>query len=523
MLTPGRHTLRPMRTQDVASVDEFIASFYEGARLDSGGVFTVDVSKRMEKLSKFQLRAPENFILSLMVAATLGDASSFELHRESGHFQVQFDGQPFTPEELAGVHHMLVNSAVDSGSRRLQSLGYALLLVSNLQHGTVKLVSGARALVRSGPNWLLQPCEGAEITTLTVQRGRWEFLVPARLSKSYQAVESLLKKRCGFGPARLNLADVPSAFSESNASSALLINSGPPVAWPQPTESLGHVYFPQQPDCRGVVLLGGEQQQVVLVSGGVAEVLARPPQANYGYQAILWCDSLKHDLGLENLVREEVFHRLLKYLVLWILELEMEVVLQQFASLGVAGVLARPAAQATLWGLRQQLLLALDPLKVEWKRRSAHGLPELDLNSAVSAYLHRHWLAVAEPEEGAFRLEDGTPVFSRRPEIAPLLDLVFPVQRDFCQWQERAVPRKLALGSLQSKDGLFRRQSALLFDAQIGQNWSGPSQNWIYKAGKLVEIADPDPRLPAGHTLIRHGNRALADSEFQRLLDSIPR
>jgi len=510
-----------MRTQDVASVDEFIASFYEGARLDSGGVFTVDVSKRMEKLSKFQLRAPENFILSLMVAATFGGASSFDLHRESGHFQVQFDGQPFDPEEMAEIRRMMMNSALDSGSRRLQSLGYALLLVANLQHGVVRLLSGAQVLQRNGPDWQVETCNFTEMTTLTVPRGRWEFLVPARLSKSYQAVEGLLKRRCCYGPAELNLADIPLAFPDSAVRSALLINSGPPTAWPAPKESLGHLVFPQQLDCRGVILLGGEQQQVVLVSGGVAEVLAKPPRANYGYQAVLWCDSLKHDLSLENLVRDEVFHGLLKYLVLWILELEMEVVLQQFASLGVAGVLTHPAARATLWGLRQQLLLALEPLKVEWKRRSAHGVPDLDLNSAVSAYLRRHWLAVAEPEEGRFCLEDGTPVFSRTPEIAPLLDLVFPVQREFFQWQERAVPRKLALGSLQGKDGLFRRQSALLFDAQIGENWSGPSQNWIYKGGKLVEIADPDPRLPAGHTLIRLGNRFLQDSEFQKLLDSL--
>lgn len=509
-----------MRTQDVGSVDEFIAGFYEGARLDSGGVFTVDVNKRMEKLSKFQLRIPENFVLSLMVAATLGGASRFDLHREAGHFLLQFDGQSFSSEEMAGVCHMMMNSAVDSGSRRLQSLGYALLLVANLQHGTIRLVSGGQALLRNGRIWQVEPATEFEMTTLTVQRGRWEFLLPARLSKSYQAIENLLIKRCSYGPAQLNLVTSP-VFSDSTPRSALLINSGPPIAWPPPRESLGSLSFPQQPDCRGLILLGGERQEVVLVSAGVAEVLPKPPKANYGYQAILWCDSLKSDLSLENLVRDEVFHRLLKYVVLWILELEMDVVLRQFASLGVAGVLAQPAAQATLWGLRQQLLLALEPLKVDWKRRGAHEIPELDLNSAVSAHLRRHWLPVAEPEEGSFQLEDGTPVFSRTPKIAPFLDLVFPLQREFVHWQGRAVPNKLALSSLQSKEGLFRRQSALMFDAQIGQNWSGPSQSWFYKGGKLVEIADPDPRLPAGHTLIHLGNRSLQDSEFKRLLDSL--
>ncbi len=151
---------------DVTSVDEFIAGFYEGARLDSQGVFTVDLERRMEKLSKFQLSAPEHFALALMRVATLGGAEAFRFERHLTSLRFHFDGVPFTHQELEGVAAMLARSAVDSGSRRLQSLGYALLLVANLQHGSLRFASGEWALVRRGRTWILEASRTEEQNSL---------------------------------------------------------------------------------------------------------------------------------------------------------------------------------------------------------------------------------------------------------------------------------------------------------------------------------------------------------------------
>lgn len=501
-----------MKSQDVTSVDEFIAGFYEAASLDSQGVFTMDLERRMEKLLKFQLSAPEHFVLALMRAASLGEAGEFELERGSTRLQFQFDGQVFARHELESVARMLAKSAVDTGSRRLQALGYALLLAAKLEHGVLRFRSGNFALARLGRKWKLEAVEGQDHNSFVLERAAWEFFLPGRLAKTYLAVRALLCKRCLYGPPRLR-GEPPYSFRP--AAFGLVIHEGPPIPWSEPQEGLGRVCFPEQSDCRGLILLGGQTRELVLVSAGVGETVAGP-QSHYGYQAMLWCDSLKSDLGGERLVQDETFLRLLKYLVLWILRLELELV----ASQGVEGALREEASRATLWGLRQQLVLSLTPLEVEWVRRPAHALP-VDLGLAATAYSGRQWLAVAQEAEGDLRLGDGTPVFSRGPETGPLLDLVFPLQREFFNCYGRAVPRQLSPGKV-SRDGLFRSLSSMLFDAQIGLNWTGDSETWVYRGGQLEAVEDPDPRLPEGCTLIRWGIRPLQDDEFQRLLETLP-
>lgn len=501
-----------LKPPDVTSVDEFIAGFYEGARLDSQGVFTVDLARRMEKLSKFQLSAPEYFALALMRVATLGGAETFRFERRLTSLHFHFDGDPFTHQELEGVAAMLARSAVDSGSRRLQSLGYALLLVANLQHGSLRFASGEWALVRRARTWVLEASAAEDQNSLELERAPWEFFLPGRLSKTYQATEGLLRKRCIYGPPRLNSDEF---YRFRPAFYGLLIGDGPPIDWPHPEYCLGRVSFPEQPDCHGLILLGGDSRELVLVSAGVGERVTGP-QSQYAYQGALWCNSLRSDLAGDKLVQDEVFLRLLKYLVLWNLCLELEVVAAQ----GVEGALRHPASQATLWGLRQLLVLALPPLQVEWLRRSDQSLP-VDLSLAASAYSGRQWLAVADEGEGELRLGDGTPVFPRGPATSPLLDLVFPLQRQFLNCYGRAVPSQLMPGKL-SKDGLFREVSSMLFDAQIGRNWQGDAETWVYKGTQLEAVEDPDPRLPEDCTLIRWGRRPLQDGEFQRVLETLP-
>lgn len=384
--------------------------------------------------------------------------------------------------------------------------------MANLQHGSLRFASGDFALVRRGRAWNLETSPVVEQNSLELERAAWEFFLPGRLSKTYQATQGLLRKRCFYGPPRLN-EDAFYAFRP--APYGLLIGDGPPIDWPRPEHCLGRVSFPEQPDCRGLILLGGDHTELVLVSAGVGERVAGP-QSHHAYQAVLWCDSLKSDLAGDKLVKDEVFLRLLKYLVLWILCLELEVVAAQ----GVEGALRNPASQATLWGLRQLLVLALPPLQVEWLHRSDGSLP-LDLGLAASAYSGRQWLAVADQAEGELRLGDGTPVFPRGAATSPLLDLVFPLQRQFLNCYGRAVPSQLMPGKL-SKDGLFREVSSMMFDAQIGRNWHGDAETWVYKGTQLEAVEDPDARLPEDCTLIRWGRRPLQDDELQRLLETLP-
>ena len=500
---------------DVRSVDEFIASFYEGARLDSRGVFTVDLEQRARKLQKYQLSLPENFVLALVRAATLGSASQIDLERQPKHISLRFDGQLFTPEELAGVARMLNKSSVASGSRRLEALGYGLMLAANLPHGSVSFHSGSSALLRRGGQWRVEVVEHSGHNCARFERSSWEWFLPGRLAKTHQALEQRLRSRCIYGPACLNLE---ARFCLDPTDSALLINQGPPIPVPEPSACFGTVDFSEQPDCHGWVSLGGQRSQVVLVCAGVAEVLEIVPSSYHGYQAIFWCNSLQMDLGGNAIVRDALFLQLLRKLVLWLLQLELEYVFQFYARYGMKRLLKDEASKATLWAYRQQVLLSLDPVQVNWRKRPANTLP-VNLGSVAQVYTRHGWLAVAAETEGNLSLDDGTPIVFPRPETEALLQLVFPKQREFFNCFGRAVPRELSLRTV-FQDRLFKRHSRLMYDALIGENWAGPDQVWVFENGRLVDVRPPDPRLPSGSTLVQFSSACLEDEQIQRLLAS---
>lgn len=505
-----------MSTTDVRSVDEFVASFYEGARLDSQGVFTIDLEQRSRKLQKYQLSQPEFFVLSLVRSATLGGAQHIALEHKGVHISLSFDGRPFTHDELRVVCEMLNQESVVGGSPRLQTLGYALLLAANLTHGGLSFQSAGYTLLRQRRSWRIHETESSHGSRLQLERSPWEWLLPGRLSKTHQVLDRMLKARCIYGPARLNLHN---PFSLDPTESALVINDGPPIPSPQPGLCLGQVKFIEQPDCHGWVSLGGSRTQVILVSAGVAEVLAEKPSSHYGYQAVLWCDSLQTDLGGVALVRDDTFMRLLRMLVIWLIQLELESVLQFYASHGMARLLQDEASRATLWGYRQQVLLCLEPVRVHWLKRPSHCLP-VDLGAVAQVYARHRWLAVAAESEGDICLDDGTPIVFPTPETEPLLQLVYPNQREFFNCFGRAVPRQLSLRTL-FQDGLFRRHSGLMYDALIGENWAGPDQTWIYEDGHLSDVREADPRLPSGTTLVQFSPDCLSDEQVERLLLSL--
>ncbi|MBS2040231.1 hypothetical protein JST97_34910, partial [bacterium] len=505
-----------MAVADVSSVDEFIASFYEGGKLDSRGVFTIDLEQRSRKLLKYQLSLPENFVLALVRAATLGGASQIDLERQLTCISLRFDGLLFTPEELAGVAQMLNRSAVDSGSRRLEALGLGLMLAANLPHGGLGFHTGSHALKLRGRHWRVEEIDGSSQNLLELERSSWERFLPGRLAKTHQALEQLLRSRCMYGPARLNLDDW---FRLDPADSALLINQGPPIPWAEPSVCFGKVVFAEQPDCHGWVSLGGQRSMVVFVSAGVAEVLQVVPSSFHGYQAVFWCDSLQPDLGGNVFVRDKVFMRLLRMLVLWLLQLELEYVFQFYARYGMKRLLRDEASKATLWAYRQQVLLSLEPAQVDWCKRPGNTLP-VNLGEVAQLYTCHGWLAIAAESEGDIDLDDGTPILVPRPETEALLQLVFPKQREFFNCYGRAVPRELSLRTV-FQDRLFKRHSRLMYDALIGENWAGAGQIWVYENGRLVDVREADARLPSGTTLVQFSSDCLGDEEIKRLLASL--
>ncbi len=214
--------------KEAQSLDEYLATLYEGATLDSQGKFTIDLNRRMQKLAKHQLSKPENFVLGLVAAANLGGASQLRMATIPGGYTIDFDGQPISTDQCRRLHNVLSQQAVETADPRLQHLGMALNLVRNLHHGSVVLeLTGSRQkleITASGCH--LKDCDPSLQHRLTLHGAGWN---PFRIPRIRHSVSSLLQKRCSFGPARLLLDDQPQqpTFLEHPVVS-LIINQGPP-------------------------------------------------------------------------------------------------------------------------------------------------------------------------------------------------------------------------------------------------------------------------------------------------------
>ena len=107
-----------MIESDSQSIDDYLATFYESASLDSQGHFTIDLESRARK-SAFQLVQPELFLIPLMMAASMSGARRFEIEAGGSGFSILWDGQICTQTELKELLDNLENRVPDSLEPRL--------------------------------------------------------------------------------------------------------------------------------------------------------------------------------------------------------------------------------------------------------------------------------------------------------------------------------------------------------------------------------------------------------------------
>ncbi len=108
-----------MTESDSKSIDDYLATFYQSASLDSQGRFTLDLEGRARKTA-FQVVQPELFLLPLMMAAWLGGARHFEIGSSGSGFAMLFDGQICAEHELNELLDNLENRIPDSLEPRLR-------------------------------------------------------------------------------------------------------------------------------------------------------------------------------------------------------------------------------------------------------------------------------------------------------------------------------------------------------------------------------------------------------------------
>ena len=118
------------------------------------GSFTLALDKALDKLEKFQLPDPSNFILQWIQALVASDSKTIRMTLEANTFlgqydlRIAFDGPGYTARELQSLYDHVFLSGRDRGQDRLRELALGWLSASSLKPTHLAITSNGWARVR---------------------------------------------------------------------------------------------------------------------------------------------------------------------------------------------------------------------------------------------------------------------------------------------------------------------------------------------------------------------------------------
>ena len=515
---------------DLSSIDEYVAGFFEDATVDSQGRFTVDISKRLAKLSQFQLEQPEKFILALFSSAVLIGARRFDLRRTGSGYEVLVDQPWCSPLEVDDLVAAVESGGADQGSPSLRHLGMALHFLRRLHGKGVVLELEGESLELDGPKLRRHKRQGKAGSRLKVESTLLERLFSSRRQKIYTTVTDWLQRRCQWAAMDWSAEGLKVDRQLSwmaHPEAVLTVNGGersfrPPAARLQAT-----LEVKDPPGLRGWALLGPEESPGSwLISAGIRYPLAlKVGEHRCNYQVVLWCDQVGSDLGYEALLETQL-QPIRELIPHWLGALDMARFEEELELKGWEAAAALPGADEVLWRFRQRQMHSDCHLPVRWNRPLT-PLAELRLSGGFSvhqlmqAYGRRFGLPVCM-QDGRFWLDDGCPVVvAGRDEKC--LNLLFPRRQPFVIWNGRAVPQEGGPFGLLDYDSYWH-WTPVRGDWQLGiQRLPGkhPPAILRYREARFVSGEEASSLLLPGFTLAVVGQRTPSAAEMQQAMDGL--
>lgn len=125
-----------------SALEIVVAEMRDEGRLDSSGAFTIDASRAIDKMRRFQVGRPQDFVLWLGAAAVASGASQFLVTIGISQICVEFDGQHFLPDEL----QLILEESGSSQPGRVGHLAFALTAALGTQPEEIIIESGTQRL-----------------------------------------------------------------------------------------------------------------------------------------------------------------------------------------------------------------------------------------------------------------------------------------------------------------------------------------------------------------------------------------
>lgn len=127
--------------QELPKIDEFeafMADLVPENAQKSEGSFSLNAAKAAQKLQRYQLSTPQNFVVHLIGGAIAGGATRVEVYVDSDDIVVDFDGEPLVERDVAGVLDSMFNPHAEP---RLREFAVALNAAASMEPLALRLES----------------------------------------------------------------------------------------------------------------------------------------------------------------------------------------------------------------------------------------------------------------------------------------------------------------------------------------------------------------------------------------------
>ncbi|MGE0488066.1 MAG: hypothetical protein AB7S38_02505 [Vulcanimicrobiota bacterium] len=428
-----------------SGLDHLLRELTDAGTVDSGGVFTIDLTEALAKMRRYQLEGRNAYLQALVAAAVLGRASRFSLEQTGSSLVISFDGDTIPGSQLQTVFSYLLISEPVSRMRELavalnSLLGgeYERLLVqawAGLEGAQLEVEgSEIRAHKLTACPW--SPEESINRITLVRRRTLGGMLKPLATEREF------LAGKCSLAPLELTTggAPVPRAALFPNNCLALagLVNRDFPLGLELP-KVVARSAGPSPGDFTALIALTSkltpQAQMHFVVSGVTFERVVGFDLP--GVVAVIATDRLEKNFSQTDLVSGTEFHRMISQLGFEGIKLTA-VLAQKFNQLSAAEqtpatklILKAMAAALTAdsWGpgFPTELAGLVDaPLFF-----SAAGNP-VSLRPFLQQYRLHGRLLYVRKTQAVDKVGDET-VILMDPETGPVLEAVFPRREDYQQ------------------------------------------------------------------------------------------
>lgn len=129
---------------------ELEAALREGGEKVTQGRIRVDSARALERLRKFRFAEPAHWVLEVLRAAALSDATNVSVRTDADDVHVTFDGRPFSEELMRHLLEQAFNDDRTPEERRTRLLALGVVGALGMGARFVRVESGGVALELSG-------------------------------------------------------------------------------------------------------------------------------------------------------------------------------------------------------------------------------------------------------------------------------------------------------------------------------------------------------------------------------------